>query len=268
MVLDEVWGIAARLNGKPFDVCCTRPSWDREAVIGASRFQRLLAFGARRFRSIGDHRPPGIRGDPWKLTDPNWLRSRDHATFAPMNIALPKLLTVDEFLAWSQTQPKEAGKFELLDGVVIVQQSPKWIHTKLKHRVFAALAAAIERAGVSCFAAPEGPSVRINARKCFEPDALVAALPEPADDSQEVANAIIVVEVLLPSTAHVDTSAKLKGYFEVPSIQHYLIVDPSGATITHYRRMTGDVLETRILSDGALTLSPPGIEIDVKRVFG
>ena len=185
---------------------------------------------------------------------------------------LPVYMSLDEFLAWSETQPREVGKLELLDGVVIVQQPPKWIHTKLKHRICLVLADAIERAGVPCFAAPEGPSVRVNQRKCFEPDALVAALPEPADDSQEVANAIIVVEVLSPSTTRLDKTEKLKGYFEVPSIQHYLIIDPMAATITHHRRAPErspeSEFETHVVSDGLLTLSPPGIEIDVTGLFG
>jgi Uma2 family endonuclease len=184
-----------------------------------------------------------------------------------MNIALPKLLTVDEFLAWGLTQPREAGRFELLDGIIIVQQSPKWIHSKLKHRVCLMLEHAIAQASIAYFAAPQGPAVRINARSCFEPDALVAPLPEPADDSQEIPNPIIVVEVLSPSSANVDTTIKLKGYFEVPSIEHYLIVDPDSATITHHKRTATDILATRILSEGTLDLVPPGIEIDVKRLF-
>ena len=51
-----------------------------------------------------------------------------------MNIALPKLLDVDEFLAWGLTQPQEAGKLELLDEVVIVQQSQRWRHSRVKLR--------------------------------------------------------------------------------------------------------------------------------------
>jgi Uma2 family endonuclease len=193
------------------------------------------------------------------------IQNRD--TLPPMNIALPNLLTVDEFLAWGLTQPREAGRFELLDGVVIVQQSPKWIHSKIKFEIAIAFREAIARAGLAYFVAPEGPAVRINARKCFEPDALVAALPEPSDDSPEVANPVIIVEVLSPSTAQIDTTAKLQGYFEVPSVQHYLIVDPDSRTITHHKRAKGDILETRIAAEGALTLTPPGITIDVKSVF-
>ena len=73
------------------------------------------------------------------------------------------------------------------------------------------------------------------------------------DDSLEIANPIIVVEVLSPSTAQIDTTIKLQGYFEVPSVQHYLIVDPDGRTITHHKRAKGDILETRIVAEGALT---------------
>lgn len=184
-----------------------------------------------------------------------------------MNIALPKLATVDAFLAWAVTQPKEAGKFELLDGMVIVQQSQRWVHSKVKFEMAIALRQAIARAGVPFFAMPEGPSVRIHERKCFEPDALVAALPEPPPDSLEVTNPIIIVEVLSASTAQVDFTAKLSGYFQVPSVQHYLIADPDGRTITHYKRATGDILETRILSEGTLVLTPPGLAIDVTSIF-
>ena len=48
-------------------------------------------------------------------------------------------------------------------------------------------------------------------------------LPPPAI---EVPAPIIVVEVLSPATRRIDTSDKLAGYFRVPSVAHYLIVDP------------------------------------------
>ena len=184
-----------------------------------------------------------------------------------MNIAFDKRLTVDEFLAWAVTQPKEAGKFELLDGVVIVQQSQRWAHSKAKLRIYDALRKAIERAQLPCFAAPEGPTVRINARKAFEPEALVAPLPEPALDSLEIPNPIIVVEVLSPSTARIDATVKLKGYFEVASIQHYLIVDPEGKAIVHHRRAASGSVESVVVDSGDLILDPPGLTISLAELF-
>ena len=185
-----------------------------------------------------------------------------------MNIAFDKRLTVDEFLVWAETQPREAGRFELLDGVVIVQQSQQFGHAKLKLRAAIALMEAIERAGVPFFAVGEGPTVRINARKAFEPDALVAALPEPALDSIEIPNPTIVVEVLSPSTARIDATIKLKGYFEVDSIQHYLIVDPEGKVIVHHRRAASGSVESVVVDSGDLILDPPGLTISMLELFG
>ncbi len=143
-----------------------------------------------------------------------------------MNALPPRKLTVDEFLPWAEAQPREAGKFELLDRGAIVQQSQRWAQSRTKHNLVILLDEAIKRAALLYFAAPEGPSLRINTRKVFEPNALVAQLPESALDSLDIPNPILAVEVLSPSTAQVDVTAKLKGYFEVPGIRGYLIVDP------------------------------------------
>lgn len=183
-----------------------------------------------------------------------------------MNIALPRSLDVDQFLAWAVRQEK--GKYELIDGVVIMQQAQRWGHSKVKAEVYLVLRDAIRKAGVPCYVASDGPTVRIGRHKAFVPDALVAPLPEPAFDSLEIADPIIVVEVLSPSTARTDATTKLEGYFEVSSVQHYLIIDPEERTITHHKRgRTGDV-STRVVRKGALVLKPPGIEIRLADVFG
>lgn len=178
-----------------------------------------------------------------------------------MNVALPRSLNVDQYLAWAERQ--EQGKYELVDGVVIKQQSQTWGPAKVKSRVFNALERAIETRRLPYFAAPDG----VADRTAFEPDALVAPLPEPETASLEIPNPIVVVEVLSPSTARIDAPTKLRGYFEVASVQHYLILDPEGNTVTHHKRGSGEVIETRILNEGIIALDPPGIEIRVGDLF-
>jgi len=185
-----------------------------------------------------------------------------------MNLSLPSRLTVDEFLAWAVNQPNEAGKLELLDGVVIVQQSRQWGHHKVKAAVFLALIDAIKTAGVPFYAATDGPTVRIDSRTAFEPDALIAPLPEPEPTSLEVPNPVIVVEVLSPSTAQRDATTKLKRYFEVPSVEHYPILDWQDRAVTHHKRGASGTIETEVLSEGVLKLDPPGIEIPLASLFG
>jgi Uma2 family endonuclease len=184
---------------------------------------------------------------------------------SPMNVALPRSLNVDQFLAWAVQQ--EEGKYELVDGMVIMQQSQKWVHSRVKLEVAISLREAIKKARVAFYVGSDGPTVRIGEHRAFVPDALVAPLPEPAPDSLEIPNPVIVVEVLSPSTARMDATTKLRGYFDVPSIQHYLIVDPEGCTVTHHKRGAGTALETRIVAEGALTLDPPGLEIHLGDIF-
>jgi Uma2 family endonuclease len=182
-----------------------------------------------------------------------------------MNIAFHKRLTVDEFLAWAERQDER--KYELVDGVVVMQAAQRWGHSKIKTAVYEALRAAISTAGVPFYAAPDGPTVRISRHKAFVPDALVAPLPEPEAHDLEVNNPVVVVEVLSPSTARMDATTKLKGYFKVPSVQHYLIVDPETRTVRHHRRGRDGAIRRRIVRKGALSLRPPGIELRLTDVF-
>ena len=184
-----------------------------------------------------------------------------------MSVIVSERMTVDEFLAWSVRQEK--GRYELQDGRVIMQQSQNVAHLRAKGRIFMVLVAAIRRAGVACYATPDGATVRIGPRTGYEPDALVAPLPMPDDTALEIPNPVIVVEVLSPSSLKRGLSDKLAGYFHVPSIAHYLALDPEEHAIIWHRRAPGGGLEPPlVMKAGVLRLDPPGIEIAVEDVFG
>ena len=183
-----------------------------------------------------------------------------------MNIALPKRMTVDEFLDWAVRQ--ERGRYELFKGRVVMQQPQTWRHAELRVLIYSVLAAAIERAGVSCFAAPDGMTVRIGKDEAFEPDALIAPLPRPAALDLEIPNPVLVVEVLSPSSVKRDLADKLAGYSKVPSIAHYLVLDPEEREVIWYRRAGGGALEPPLtLREGLLRLDPPGIALDIADIF-
>lgn len=183
-----------------------------------------------------------------------------------MNIHVSERMTVDEFLVWSERQPK--GRYELFDGQVAMQQSERWGHSKLKWRIHRLLEREIDAAGVPYFAAGDGPILRIDHVSAFEPDALIAPLPAPDDSSLEVMAPCVVVEVLSPSTARIDLSRKLIGYFKLPSVVHYLVLDPEDKAVVWYRRGTdGRAEEPVTLTEGTLRLDPPGIALDLAELF-
>jgi len=182
-----------------------------------------------------------------------------------MATAPQTLLTVDEFLAQYAGRP---GKWELYDGVVVGMSPERLGHGLTKLAAVNALAAAIRRAGLPCHALPDSVGVRVSARTAYIPDALVYCGPRLPDETLEVPNPVVVVEVLSPSTADFDQDDKLAGYFSLASVMHYLILNPRTRRGVHHKRGVGEIIETRILREGPLRLDPPDIEMEVGELFG
>ena len=178
-----------------------------------------------------------------------------------MSTPAAKRLNADEFLIWAEAQPK--GRFELVNGMVVAMAPEKADHARAKLRACSALQAAIKRAGVPCEAFIDGLSVRINDTTVYEPDALVNCGPRIPGDLMIAPNPTIVVEVLSPSTQHIDKTYKMVDYFSVPAVQHYLIIDITRQSVVHHRRTTGESAATTICRQGKIALDPPGIEIAV-----
>ncbi|MCJ2014249.1 Uma2 family endonuclease [Methylobacterium sp. J-076] len=173
-------------------------------------------------------------------------------------------MTTEEFLAWAEGRP---GRYELIDGRVIAMSPERVRHAEVKFAVCRALRDAIRGAGLPCRAMPDGMTVRIDDHTAFEPDALVYCGGRADPDAVEITNPVIVVEVVSPGTRSVDQGAKLRGYFRVPSIAHYLILYPDNRLVVHHARGTDDAVATRMISEGTLPLDPPGLTISVADLF-
>jgi Uma2 family endonuclease len=172
-------------------------------------------------------------------------------------------MTVDEYLAWAAGHP---GRYELKDGSIFAKSPESLGHAERKAAVHAALLAYIRAYGLRCHALPDGMTIRIDDATAYEPDAVVYCGEKLAPSAIEVPLPVIVVEVL-PSTRHIDLSAKLADYFRLPSVAHYLMVDPDNPRIVHHTRSTGDTILTRIVSDGSIRLDPLGIELAMGAVY-
>lgn len=180
--------------------------------------------------------------------------------------ALPQhSMTVDEYLAWAEGRP---GRFELYAGTVYAMAPERARHAEIKLAVHMALVAGIRKRGLPCYVLPDGMTVRIDDSTAHEPDALVYCGPKLPASALEVPNPIIVVEVLSPSTRRIDASLKLAGYFRVPSVAHYLIVDPDQPLIIHHARGSDDTILTHIVREGTIMLDPPGLDLALGDVYG
>jgi Uma2 family endonuclease len=182
-----------------------------------------------------------------------------------MTTTAKKLMTVDEFLVWSETQD---GRWELYNGVPYAMAPERSRHATVKFKVQRALDDAIRNSGLPCHMLPDGMTVRVSKTSAHEPDALVYCGPELPGDEVEVPNPVIVVEVSSPSTRKIDATLKLAGYFSLPSVHHYLIIDPAQPLVVHHQRQAGGTILTRIISGGDITLDPPGLTVKIADFYG
>jgi Uma2 family endonuclease len=173
-------------------------------------------------------------------------------------------MTADEFLHWAEGKE---GRWELHDGVPVMMSPERAAHAEAKAEAFVALRESIKGARLPCQVYSDGMAIRIDARTIYEPDVSVVCGPRPPADALALDNPIIVVEVLSPSTAAIDHGRKLSGYFSLPSVQHYLILDPERRVVIHHKRGQGDAIETRVLTNGAARLDAPGFEVAVEALF-
>ena len=186
-------------------------------------------------------------------------------TMAFVALNLPAM-NADEFLDWALLQP-EGQRFELYRSEVIAMAPERASHALCKASAWAALRAVIRAGDHPCQVFPDGMSVRIDAETVYEPDALVRCGESLEGDPVEIADPLIVVEGVSPSSAGGDHGVKLHDYMRHPTIRHYLILITRSGTLLHHRRADDGGIETRIIASGNIVLDPPGVSLALTDLF-
>lgn len=179
---------------------------------------------------------------------------------------LPSRMRVEEFLDWLDRWPDDPA-YELIDGVPVAMAPGRAIHARLKAEIWLALRDGIRAKQLQCEALIDGVGLSVDDWSVYQPDAMVYCGDRVDDETRLVPHPIIVVEVLSPSTQHVDTGRKLEGYFRKASIVHYLIVPTERRAVIHHRRMDDERIETRIIRSGTLALDPPGLSLEIEELY-
>jgi len=156
----------------------------------------------------------------------------------------------------------------LAEGEVIVMSPERVRHNLIKGAVFVALRDAVANADLPCTVYTDGMTVIINEKTARVPDAAVQCGVEQDADSFLLESPIIVVEVVSPSSEQSDNTVKLVEYFSVPSIRHFLIVDPWKGVVIHHASGDNGAIRTRLVREGDIDLSPPMMKVPVARLLG
>lgn len=150
-----------------------------------------------------------------------------------MAIQTERTMTVGEYLEWEQRQEV---KHEYIDGEIIEMTGGTLTHTRIKTNIGGTLFALLD---FSTFVLCNSDMrVRISPIRYVYPDFSVVRGQPRLEDEKELTllNPVFVVEVTSPSSAMRDRVDKLDNYFDVPSIEAYLIIDQDRPRADLYTR--------------------------------
>jgi Uma2 family endonuclease len=81
------------------------------------------------------------------------------------------------------------------------------------------------------------------------------------------ADPLVLVEMLSPDSGTRDRATKLRAYFKLPPVQHYLVIWPEEQRIVHHSRMPDDQVATQVYMSGEIRLDPQGFMVTVEAFY-
>ena len=178
-----------------------------------------------------------------------------------MNVALHRPMSRDEFLDWAEAQD---APYEF-DGIRPVEMTDgSLLHDRIRRRLARLIEDCLtgmlfELFGLDAGVATVGSTVRY-------PDVVIAP-KGGANRSKLVPEAVVVFEVLSPSSHRTDRLVKVREYGAVPSIQRYVIVEQDSIGLTVLEKLDAGDWRTSILTEGMLLLPEIGITLAVEGLY-
>jgi len=139
-----------------------------------------------------------------------------------MAIQTPVRLTVDEYLAWEETNFE---KHEYIDGEVRCMAGAARKHNQIAMNTGIAIGNQI--ADSDCIILSSDMRAKVGDTRYLYPDLSVVCgeAQFARENEMELVNPLLVIEVTSPTSKDIDRGEKMDLYFDVPSIQAYLIID-------------------------------------------
>jgi Uma2 family endonuclease len=135
-------------------------------------------------------------------------------------------------------------------------------HTIIKNNVGFALRQAVAELG--CIALVDGPQIltdEISAIPVIVVTCSAIDLSTPV-----IAEPVIIVEVMSPSSEADDAGRKWFSYRKIPSLRHYLVLSQDQRVAQVHSR-AGDLWRERFVSAGAIELDDPPLRLEVEAIY-
>lgn len=174
-----------------------------------------------------------------------------------------KTMSIDEFFDWINHREE---KFELVDGKPVLQPWVKRNHAQIVSNIDYLLVTQIDRQAFNVyqgdFAIPTGPQSIRYADILVEPSG-------GSGQARTTETAVLIVEVLSPSTADVDFGPKQREYLSLSTLDIYLIAAQDSRCVWQWTRdENGDwPAKPLVVEAGAVELKMLGASLPLDEIY-
>ena len=178
-----------------------------------------------------------------------------------MNLALPKPMTLAEFLAWEERQPL---RYEF-DGIgPVAMTGGTYGHSTIQRNLAIVIGGRLR--GKPCQFQGSDLKIQVGDGHIRYPDGMVVC--SPVDRTATVVHEpVVVFEVLSPSTAAKDRIVKAREYQATPSIRRYVMLEQDSVGATVYARAGDSWTHEILIADSILALPEIGVEIPLAELY-
>lgn len=177
-------------------------------------------------------------------------------------------MTVEEFLAFTDTRP-DGERWELIEGVPVLQQSPSKAHQIIASNIASLLRSEKRRRRARWLPLlGVGTLVPISPRSLPEPDVMVLQNTSDADPyGNTTEDALVLFEILSRSNSKRDQAWRRHVYASVPNCQHYVTVHQRRLEVLRYDRANGWEPVKLTKADATLELPALGAHLPLAEIY-
>ncbi len=176
--------------------------------------------------------------------------------------SLQVALSAEDYL---ELEKSSQERHEFLGGYMYAVAGASQKHSRIVGNIFATLwQTAVDK---NCRIHKTDMKLRVETSAFYYPDVMVVCDKEESDPYFET-EPCILVEVLSPSTKHIDVREKMLGYKRLPSLQTYLIVDPESLFVRHlWRDDEGEWRQQDVTGSGDLNMQCLGTPLKLSQIY-
>lgn len=179
-----------------------------------------------------------------------------------------KIYSVEEYLA---TEARTGERYNFYNGIIIPMSGGSIEHNLICRNILVALELALGDNPDFLVLGSEQKIFLPEFNYYVYPDAVVVTLPPEVSerDRNAIENAVLIVEVLSPSTERYDRGQKFIEYQSLPTFREYALIRQDKPEVLLMSRTNDQVWQARkaVGLENAVQFLSIGIQVNLKRIY-